>query len=174
MRENEKRESDEQFDINRPLQAFWEIGFRGTNDAYTVLTKSERTMNFLVVDDNRLLNKFLTTFLKGKGHEGHSIADSSKVVEWLEKNPCDAVILDISMPKIDGLTLISQIRVKFARLPIVMFTGLGYDEDAMQAAHKAGANGYVSKGLGPSEIYSALMRVIGAHDAAGEPVATAS
>jgi AmiR/NasT family two-component response regulator len=41
-----------------------------------------------------------------------------------------------------------------------MFTGLGYDEDAMQAARKAGANGYVSKGLGPSEIYSALMRVI--------------
>jgi len=42
----------------------------------------------------------------------------------------------------------------------VMFTGLGYDEDAMQAARKAGANGYVSKGLGPSEIYSALMRVL--------------
>ena len=41
-----------------------------------------------------------------------------------------------------------------------MFTGLGYDEDAMQAARKAGANGYVSKGLGPSEIYSALMRVL--------------
>ena len=46
------------------------------------------------------------------------------------------------------------------RPPIVMFTGLGYDEDAMQAARKAGANGYVSKGLGPSEIYSALMRVL--------------
>jgi DNA-binding NarL/FixJ family response regulator len=42
-----------------------------------------------------------------------------------------------------------------------MFTGLGYDEEAMQVARRAGANGYVSKGLGPSEIYSALMRVIG-------------
>ena len=57
---------------------------------------------------------------------------------------------------------------KFARkrenhptLPIVMFTGLGYDEEAMKAARKAGANGYVSKGLGPSEIYSALLRVLG-------------
>jgi CheY-like chemotaxis protein len=64
------------------------------------------------------------------------------------------------MPKIDGLTLITQVRAKHADLPIVMFTGLGYDEDAMQAARKAGANGYVSKGLGPSEIYSALMRVL--------------
>ena len=41
-----------------------------------------------------------------------------------------------------------------------MFTGLGYDEQAMQAARHAGANGYVSKGLGPSEIYSAVMRVL--------------
>jgi DNA-binding NarL/FixJ family response regulator len=64
------------------------------------------------------------------------------------------------MPKVDGLTLISVIRAKYAELPIVMFTGLGYDEEAMQQARRAGANGYVSKGLGPSEIYSALMRVL--------------
>jgi two-component system OmpR family response regulator len=117
-------------------------------------------MNFLVVDDNRLLNRFLTSYLRGKGHGASSLTDSSKVEAWLDLNPCDGLILDIGMPKIDGLTLITQVRAKHADLPIVMFTGLGYDEDAMQAARKAGANGYVSKGLGPSEIYSALMRVL--------------
>ncbi len=120
-------------------------------------------MNFLVVDDNRLLNRFLTTYLRGKGHVASSLTDSSKVESWLELNQCDAVILDINMPKIDGLSLISKIRCKFAELPIVMFTGLGYDEEAMQTARKAGANGYVSKGLGPSEVYSALMRVLSQH-----------
>ena len=117
-------------------------------------------MNFLVVDDNRLLNRFLTTFLRGKGHICSSLSDSSKVVSWLDLNPCDAIILDIGMPKIDGIALTALIREKHAALPIVMFTGLGYDEEAMQSARKAGANGYVSKGLGPSEIYSALMRVL--------------
>lgn len=120
-------------------------------------------MNFLVVDDNRLLNRFLTTYLRGKGHAASSLTDSSKVESWLELNQCDAVILDINMPKIDGLSLISTIRAKSADLPIVMFTGLGYDEEAMQTARKAGANGYVSKGLGPSEVYSALMRVLSQH-----------
>jgi DNA-binding response OmpR family regulator len=117
-------------------------------------------MNFLVVDDNRLLNRFLTTYLRSKGHGCSSLTDSSKVVSWLDLNACDAIILDIGMPKIDGISLISMIREKFTAVPIVMFTGLGYDEEAMQAARKAGANGYVSKGLGPSEIYSALMRVL--------------
>jgi len=117
-------------------------------------------MNFLVVDDNRLLNRFLTTFLRGKGHSCSSLSDSSKVISWLDLTPCDAIILDIGMPKIDGISLTGLIRERHPSLPIVMFTGLGYDEEAMQAARKAGANGYVSKGLGPSEIYSALMRVL--------------
>lgn len=124
-------------------------------------------MNFLVVDDNRLLNRFLTTYLRGKGHSCASLADSSKVMNWLETNPCDAIILDIGMPKIDGICLTGMIREKHSALPIVMFTGLGYDEEAMQAARKAGANGYVSKGLGPSEIYSALMRVLNQATAQG-------
>ncbi len=117
-------------------------------------------MNFLVVDDNRLLNRFLTTYLRGKGHACSSLTDGTKADAWLELNPCDAVILDLGMPQIDGLSLISIIRQSHPDLPIVIFTGLGYDEEMMQAARYAGANGYVSKGLGPSEIYSALMRVL--------------
>jgi DNA-binding response OmpR family regulator len=123
-------------------------------------TNQSRPMNFLVVDDNQLLNRFLTTFLRDKGHKASSLTDGSKVLSWLDVNDCDAIVLDIGMPKIDGLSLIAMIREKFAELPIVMFTGLGYDEDAMQTARRAGANGYVSKGLGPNEIYSALVRVL--------------
>ena len=66
-------------------------------------------MNFLVVDDNRLLNRFLTTYLRSKGHGCSSLTDSSKVVGWLDINGCDAIILDIGMPKIDGISLIGMI-----------------------------------------------------------------
>ena len=125
-----------------------------------------KTVNFLVVDDNRLLNRFLVTFLRDKGHAATSLTDASKVEAWIENNPCDAVILDLGMPKIDGLSLISVIRKRAAKLPIIIFTGLGYDEEMMQAARYAGANGYVSKGLGPGEIYSAVMRVLQNHSSA--------
>ena len=119
-------------------------------------------MNFLVVDDNRLLNRFLVTYFRDKGHVATSLTDASKAEAWMENNPCDAVILDLGMPKIDGLSLIAIIRKRLPDMPIIIFTGLGYDEEMMQAARFAGANGYVSKGLGPSEIYSAVMRVL--HD----------
>ena len=117
-------------------------------------------MHFLIVDDNRLLNRFLVSYLRSKGHQASSLTDSSKVESWLNLNECDGVVLDIGMPKIDGLSLISIIRETHVELPIIIFTGLGYDEDMMQTARLAGANGYVSKGLGPGEIYSALLRVM--------------
>lgn len=130
-------------------------------------------MHFLIVDDNRLLNRFLVSYLRGKGHQASSLTDSCKVESWLTLNECDAVVLDIGMPKIDGLTLISIIRKTHAELPIIIFTGLGYDEEMMQTARFAGANGYVSKGLGPGEIYSALLRVMHAMRQPGDTAKTA-
>ncbi len=124
-------------------------------------------MNLLIVDDDRFLNRFLVTYLREKGHSATSLADPSKAEAWVEQNPCDVVILDLGMPKIDGLALISIIRNRRPDLPIVIFTGYGYDEEFMQAARYAGANGYVSKALGPSEIYLAVVRVM--HHPAGAP-----
>ena len=117
-------------------------------------------MNFLIVDDSPLLTRVLVAYLKSLGHSCAAILDPTETEDWLAQNPCDAVILDIVMPKIDGLALISIIRKKHQKLPIVVFTGLGFDEEMMQSTRDAGANGYVSKGLGPSDIYMALMRVL--------------
>ncbi len=64
------------------------------------------------------------------------------------------------MPKIDGISLLGIIRPKHRVLPIVMFTGLGRDEQAMAAAKEAGADDYVAKGLGPSQVYAVLSRIV--------------
>jgi DNA-binding response OmpR family regulator len=118
-------------------------------------------MNFLYVDDNRLLLRFLEKYLRGKGHQCAILHDTSKVINWLAMNSCDAVILDIGMPKMNGIELAALIRRSgYPDLPIIIFTSLGYDEESMTSCRKAGCNGYVSKGLGPSEIYGALMRVL--------------
>lgn len=126
-----------------------------------------KSMNFLVVDDSPLLTRILCTYLRSMGHSCSALTDSTEVEPWFKENTCDAVILDIVMPKIDGLEMISIIRKQFEKLPIVIFTGLGFDEEMMEAARKAGANGYVSKGLGPSDIYLALMRVLQKTDQEG-------
>ena len=64
------------------------------------------------------------------------------------------------MPKVDGISLISFIREISPNLPIIVFTGAGYDEERMNAALRAGANGYVSKNLPIEQLYCVLSRVL--------------
>ena len=64
------------------------------------------------------------------------------------------------MPKVDGISLITFIREIQPNLPIIVFTGVGYDEEKMHSALRAGANGYVSKNLPVEQLYCVLSRVL--------------
>jgi DNA-binding response OmpR family regulator len=115
---------------------------------------------FLVIDDDPSITKFLVTYLKQKGHTCAALTQGFQTAAWLEQNQCDVVVVDLNMPKVDGISLISFIREMTQKLPIIVFTGIGYDEERMHAALRAGANGYVSKSLPIEQLYCVLSRVL--------------
>lgn len=116
--------------------------------------------HFLIIDDDPGIGRFLVTYLRQKGHTSESLTDGFQTATWLAHHDCEVVIVDLKMPKVDGMSLISFIREISATLPIIVFTGLGYDEEQMHAALRAGANGYVSKNLPIEQLYSVLARVL--------------
>ena len=73
------------------------------------------------------------------------------------------VVVDLNMPQVDGISLIAFIREIRPTLPIIVFTGVGYDEEKMHGALRAGANGYVSKNLPVEQLYCVLARVLATH-----------
>ncbi len=115
---------------------------------------------FLIIDDDPAITKFLVTYLKKKGHTCAALTEGFQTAAWLERNQCDVVIVDLNMPKVDGISLISFIREMSQTLPIIVFTGVGYDEERMHSALRAGANGYVSKSLPIEQLYCVLSRVL--------------
>ena len=117
-------------------------------------------MNLLLVDDNRYLTHCLSNFFSENGHACSTLWDPSKVIGWLASKGCDAIILDLKMPQTDGLSLTKQIRETYGAIPILIFTGVGYEEKLLQAALDAGANGFLSKAMGPSSILLALERIV--------------
>ncbi len=119
-----------------------------------------QSVEFLMVDDNPEIAEFFEVYLHEKHHTCAIITDSSAVPEWLRQNQCEVAIIDLNMKPVDGISLIAHIRETDTRLPIVVFTGFGYDEEKMQAALRAGANGYVSKTLPFEQLYCALARVL--------------
>lgn len=117
---------------------------------------------FLIIDDDPSITKFLVTYLKQKGHTCQSLTEGFQTAKWLEQHDCEVVVVDLNMPKVDGISLIAYIREVSPSTPIIVFTGVGYDEERMHAALRAGANGYVSKNLPIEQLYCVLSRVLAA------------
>jgi len=115
---------------------------------------------FLIIDDDPVITRFLVTYLRRKGHTCQSLIEGFRTAAWLELHDCEVVIVDLKMPKVDGISLISYIRETNRNIPVIVFTGAGYDEDRMHAALRAGANGYVSKNLPIEQLYCVLSRVL--------------
>lgn len=119
------------------------------------------SLRVVVVDDDRRICQLLTDYLEGHGFVCEWLDDGRGLLAWLALNPgCDAVVLDLEMPQIGGLELLAAVRADHPRLPVLMCTGAGFDEDLMRRAREAGASGYVSKGLPVADTLAALHRVV--------------
>jgi DNA-binding response OmpR family regulator len=123
---------------------------------------SRDSAEFLIIDDDPMITNFLVTYLKQKGHTCEAVSDGFETTHWLEQHDCEVAVVDLKMPKVDGISLISHLRDQNPRLPIIVFTGAGYDEDRMNAALRSGANGYVSKNLPIEQLDCGLSRVLAA------------
>jgi len=123
-------------------------------------TSNREYSQFLIIDDDPGIAKFLVTYLRQRGHTCHALTDGFQTASWLSEHDCEVAIVDLRMPKVDGISLISFMREMNPSLPIVVFTGVGYDEEQMHAALHAGANGYVSKNLPIEQLYCVLARVL--------------
>lgn len=118
---------------------------------------------FLVIDDDSAITTFLSAYLKQKGHTCAALTEGFQTAAWLEQHDCEVVVVDLNMPKVDGISLITFVREIRPNLPIIVFTGVGYEEEKMHGALRAGANGYVSKNLPVEQLYCVLSRVLATH-----------
>ncbi len=100
----------------------------------------------LVVDDNEMNRDMLSRRLLRIGHNVDTAADGQNALNMLEKKNYDLVLLDVMMPVISGLEVLSTLRKKYsmADLPIIMVTAKDQSEDIVEAL-KLGANDYVTK-----------------------------
>ena len=97
----------------------------------------------LVVDDERLLVKGIKFNLENEGYEVETGSDGEEAVELARTGRFDLIILDLMMPKIDGLQACMKIR-EFSNVPIIMLTAKSEDADKLMG-FECGADDYVTK-----------------------------
>jgi DNA-binding NtrC family response regulator len=123
----------------------------------------------LIVDDDRAFRLSTAELLRQDGYEVRTVADAQQAVDALREQPFDLVLLDLRMPGVDGMQVIETLRQWGEGIPILMISGFGTVEAAVQALH-LGADDFLTKPLDPdmlsSRVAALLERRPTAHGAA--------
>lgn len=116
-----------------------------------------RTIRLMLVDDHPVMRAGLANLLSGE--PGFSVVAQasdarSALVGWREHRP-DVLLLDISLPDLDGIEVLRQIRAEAPQARVLMLTSSEAKEDFRQSM-AAGAAGYVTKSVGPDVLFAAI------------------
>ena len=112
----------------------------------------------LIAEDEPKLLEVLCDFFESKGVTPVPAADGAKALELAENDHFDGVLLDIMMPKLNGLSVCRQLR-KHSDVPIIFLTALSDEEDKL-LGYELGADDYVTKPYSMAVLYAKLMALI--------------
>ena len=112
----------------------------------------------LVVDDERLVRESLVRLLKSLGYRAVAVEHAPDAIDEITKQVPVAVISDMMMPLNDGLWLLEQIRTIWPSLPVIMATGAGLEQQAVEKAWELGAHDLIAKPFGRAVLHQALLR----------------
>lgn len=116
-------------------------------------------VRILIVDDDKLICEMVQTLLEGEGYQVKALNDPSHVEDEVRNGGYHLVILDLMMPKIDGIEVLRRIRKIDTDIAVVIFTGFPDLETAV-ASMKLDAVDYIKKPFNPDEFREVLARVM--------------
>ena len=116
-------------------------------------------MKLLLVEDNEQLNKALSTLLKRNSYVADSALDGEEALIFLKEYQYDVVILDIMLPKIDGLEVLRRVRKDGLQTPIIMLTAKSTIEDKITGLDY-GADDYLAKPFNTEELLARIRALV--------------
>ena len=122
-------------------------------------------MNILVVDDDREIVDSICIFLTGEGYKPFKAYDGIEALEILSENNIHLMILDIMMPKLDGIKTLLKLR-ETRNIPVILLSAKSEDNDKIFGL-TAGADDYVTKPFNPSELMARVKSQLRRYTALG-------
>ena len=112
-------------------------------------------MKLLLAEDEQFLSKALTAILEHNGYTVDAVYDGIEALEYLKMGEYDGVIMDIMMPRMDGMTALRKIREQRNLVPILMLTAKSEVYDKV-AGLDNGANDYLTKPFASKELLARI------------------
>jgi two-component system, OmpR family, alkaline phosphatase synthesis response regulator PhoP len=115
--------------------------------------------NILIVEDDNAIRRGLADAMKYAGYHTLEAADGKAGLDLALASDVDLILLDIRMPKMDGLEVLREVRRARPSLPVIFLTARGEEEDKVRGL-KAGADDYVVKPFSATELIARVEAVL--------------
>ena len=115
--------------------------------------------HILVVDDEPLIRESLYEIFRIDGYHASMAQSGEEALEIISKQKIDIVVTDMKLPKMNGLALLEQIKKDHANIEVILITGYGTIETAVEAMKK-GAYDYITKPINDSEINLIIQKIV--------------
>ena len=112
-------------------------------------------MRILLAEDEKALSDVLVAILKKNNYSVDAVYDGQEAIDYAETNLYDVVLLDVMMPKKDGLEVVAHLRARKNNVPVIMLTAKTQTEDKIIGLD-SGADDYITK---PFEMKELLARI---------------
>ena len=113
----------------------------------------------LIVDDAEFLRVRISKMLVSNGHQVLEAENGAVAVSAYKTNKPDAVLMDVTMPEMDGLAALKAIRSSDPNARVVMLTALGQESVVLEAI-KSGAKDFVVKPFEPARVLAAITKAL--------------
>lgn len=122
----------------------------------------------LIVDDDALLRRSLGFSLERAGYRVHTMATAEDALAWLKANQPDLVLLDITLPEMDGLEALRILRREWPTLPVILLTARRRELDEILGL-ELGADDYVTKPFDMDVLLAHIKAVLRRSESTGQP-----
>lgn len=130
------------------------------NPAFIFIETKKNMSNILIIDDEKAIRKTLSEILSYEGYKIDEAGDGEEGFRKFKEKEYDVILCDIKMPKMDGIEFLEKAKESNPDLPIIMISGHGTIETAVEAVKK-GAYDYISK---PPDLNRLLITIRNAMD----------
>lgn len=113
----------------------------------------------LVAEDEKAISKALVLKLNHEGFTATPAYDGEEALALLAKEKYDLVLLDLMMPKIDGFSVLTQMKTQGIKVPVIITSNLGQEEDIKRAKSLGALDYYVKSDTALSEIIDKIKSI---------------
>jgi two-component system chemotaxis response regulator CheY len=115
----------------------------------------------LTVDDSASMREMVRATLTSAGYQVVEAVDGQEALDYARENPCDLVISDVNMPRMDGITLVHELRSlpHYRLTPLLLLTTESSQEKKLEGK-RAGATGWIVKPFNPDQLLATMARVL--------------